>query len=117
VNIIDKMASRDSIIHKISSELRKFFIRHKISPWFDKQYDRYISVRRDYQARNAKRLKRYNQKWHRKHAVVVAERKHLWYLEHQDEVREYQRQWYAKRKADRYTNQSVTEGKGDENAN
>lgn len=88
--------NRDNIIKKISSKIRKFFIKHKISPWFDEYYAKYIAVKRRYQAKNATRLKLYNQEYHRKHSKEISERKRRWYLENQDKVRESQRVWRAK---------------------
>ena len=123
---------RYSLISKIVHKVDKFLKSIEGSPWWKRNYDRYLEIRRIYLKKNAKRIKAYNRRWHRKNAESVAARKHQWYLDHKEQVLEYGKQWaknnpekvreqsrkqWQKRKlkADRYINQSVNEVKGNEN--
>jgi hypothetical protein len=124
-----------SLISRIINRVSKFLGSIPNSPWWRRNYDRYVTARREYTARNFKKIKKYNQKWHKKNRDKVAQRKRQWCLDHKQEIEAYRKEWaknnpdkireygkrsYAKRKAnkaDRYKNQSVIEVNHNENAN
>ena len=94
-----KILTRDSWVVKVVNKVKKLLKSKEGVPWWKINYDRYITARRIYIAKNAKKLKADNRRWHRKNKEKVAERKHLWYLSHREQVLEHKRKYLYDKKA------------------